>query len=153
MRVLEPSAGQGHIAYMASGVYGCAVTAIEIDRIRSAALRYWPGKPKLADVWTMDFLCVRYPPEQRFERVLMNPPFNPNLDVTHVLHAWDNALAEGGRLLAIITPRFKKRTDAKSARLRKLIADHGFFLNLPDNKSPGATLKTVLVVLDAPSFK
>ena len=148
-RVLEPSAGTGRLVNMAVAA-GCKVTAIELDWNRAIRLRWrtW----RAVEVWRADFLDVHFPPEKRFERVLMNPPFNPNLDVCHVLHAWDSALAGGGLLLAVVTPRYQRRKDGQSARLRHIIERHGEVHPLPDNRQHGATRRTVLLKLQAPTY-
>lgn len=149
MRVLEPSAGDGRIVREAVRL-GANVLAIELNWGRAAMMRGMLIKPRF-DVWCADFLCVRFPPHRKFNRVLMNPPFSP-LDVTHVLHAWDSALAEGGLLLAIITPRFLKSKTAQAARLRRIVGLHGEIYPLPDSLAKGATRKTVLLKLVSPKY-
>lgn len=148
-RVLEPSAGTGRLVNMAVAA-GCKVTAIELDWSRAIRLRWHTWR--VAEVWRANFLDVHFPPEKRFERVLMNPPFNPNLDVRHVLHAWDSALAEDGLLLAVVTRRFLRAKDGQSARLRHIVEQRGEYHPLPDNRAKGATRRTVLLKLKAPSY-
>lgn len=146
LRVLEPSAGTGALA-LAAKDFGADVLAIELDWQRAMHLKQCG-----LEVWRADFLACNFKPEQRFARVLMNPPFNPCLDVQHVLHAWDCALAEGGRLVAVITPRFQRSPSFQAARLRRLVDKHGAVKKLPPDRAPGATRDTCLVVLDAPTF-
>lgn len=79
MRVLEPSAGSGAIAD-AARTAGATVECIERD----------PGYASLLTdaghtVHVGDFLAV--PPEPRFNRVVMNPPFTRGADMEHVQHA------------------------------------------------------------------
>lgn len=146
-RILEPSAGTGALA-LAAKDFGGQVLAVELDWERALRLRAVPG----LEVWRADFLACYFPPEGRFDLVLMNPPFNPALDVLHVLHAWDSALREGGRLVAVITPRFLRSPSFQATRLRRLVEKHGSVTKLPPNRARGATRDTCLVVLDAPSF-
>jgi len=92
MRVLEPSAGMGHIA----------------ERIRAAEVEPEVGevsadRRELLDakgfaVVAQDFLALT---EGGYDRILMNPPFSEGRDIQHVRHAYD-LLKPGGRLVAIM---------------------------------------------------
>ena len=85
MTVLEPSAGQGAIADELRGAKA-KVTAVENLPDNAKVL-----KRKGYNVAEMDFLKYKGP--ARFDRVVMNPPFEKQADVDHVLHAYEVAEA------------------------------------------------------------
>lgn len=146
-RVLEPSCGDGRLAVPLLDA-GCMVLAVDIDHDRTTALR---GRSRRLELWTADFLCLSFHPERRFDLVLMNPPFRPRRDVEHVLHAWEHAVTEGGRVVAVVSAGWCHGKGGKQVdRLRKLVAAHGHRFSLPDNHAPGATKKTDLLVIHKP---
>ena len=98
MTVLEPSAGKGDLAVRAAEAGG-DVTAIEIN----------PGLVKLLELRGIeaqqaDFLSIPAPisDSDRFDRIVMNPPFEDGQDAAHVRHALD-FLKSDGVLVAIIS--------------------------------------------------
>jgi predicted RNA methylase len=104
MRVLEPSCGKGDLALPALAA-GCVVECVErvhvlAEMTREALAALQPGASQR--VRCDDFLTIT-PRDygQRFDRVIMNPPFDRGSARLHVLHAWE-FLADGGELVAIV---------------------------------------------------
>jgi protein-L-isoaspartate O-methyltransferase len=101
MRVLEPSAGTGHLIGAMGGVVfareGGAITAVEVNSRLADLLR--SNFPK-TNVLCMDFLELHCSPEALVDRVLMNPPFVNGEDIKHIRHAM-KFLKPGGRLVAV----------------------------------------------------
>lgn len=95
-RLLEPSAGEGAIiaALVSLGANPHLITAVEINEAALAKIDH-PG-PKLC----RDFLTVERFAHQ-FDRIVMNPPFQKDQDIKHVLHAF-KFLRPGGRLVSIM---------------------------------------------------
>lgn len=97
--VLEPSAGNGSLA-VASWLAGAlCIDCIEINPERESQL----VSCGLGDVFIRDFLTI-LPSDldkQRYDRIVMNPPFTKNQDIKHVRHAlrW---LQPGGILVALM---------------------------------------------------
>lgn len=92
--ILEPSAGLGHIADIISEKHPeNALTVIEDYFDLAEAL-----KEKGYEVIKTDFLQYQ---EKRFDKIIMNPPFERLQDIDHVRHAY-SLLKPGGRLLAIM---------------------------------------------------
>jgi protein-L-isoaspartate O-methyltransferase len=94
MSCLEPEAGTANIVreiVTAGGKVQC-VEVVPAMANKLAADGF--------DVECMDFLTME--PEQRFDRVLMNPPFENRQDEAHIRHAY-RFLKPGGRLVAICT--------------------------------------------------
>ena len=140
--VLEPSAGRGAILQWLMGKK-IQVTALEIN---PESAQYLQGYFPLEDIRCGDFLKTK--PEQRFDRVVMNPPFTRNQDVEHVEHAFQ-FLKPGGRLVAIMfgnttRPRFEKLVRKTNAQVDTIEA--GAF------KESGTSIATVMVTIDKPKI-
>lgn len=93
MRVLEPSAGGGALA-KALRTRGAHVACIERDPGLAASLRA-DGFPTACG----DFLSVEPKP---FDLVVINPPYENNADVEHVLHSLEFA----PRVIALVRLNF-----------------------------------------------
>ncbi len=97
-RVLEPSAGEGMIAeQIRARQPDAAIHVVEYDTILSDVLLL-----KGFNVTTGDFLAYNKDRALRFDRIVMNPPFDRGTDIEHVYHAY-RMLADGGTLVAIVS--------------------------------------------------
>ena len=142
-RVLEPSAGTGSI--LRSIIPSAHKTAIEINP---------EFIPKLAlcgsglHVIEADFLTW-YSPE-RFERIVMNPPFAKNAAPAHVLKALTLLSPKGGRIVAIMPSSVTFRTDTLNRMVRAAIDCGGNIEALPENSfaESGTGVNTVMVTID-----
>src|SRR5258706_15986095 len=92
--VLEPSAGNGHIA-LAIRAAGASPFCIQ-DQYSLVAVLLKKGFRTLQ----ADFLEYTPGRAERFGFVAMNPPFEHGADIDHLLHAFDHCLIDGGRLAA-----------------------------------------------------
>lgn len=143
--VLEPEGGSGAI----------------LDAVKEAAplatLTTYERHASLRDVLALkgytlagsDFLEAETVP--RFDRVLMNPPFENGQDIEHVRHAFA-MLRDGGRLVAIMSPGPFFRQDRKSQEFRAWFDDlGGEKIDLPAGsfKESGTGTASILVVIDA----
>lgn len=54
-----------------------------------------------------------------YDRIVMNPPFENGQDVDHVRHCFDEHLAPGGRLVAVVSNAVAFRTDRKYDEFRR----------------------------------
>lgn len=98
-RVLEPSAGHGAIATVCRQNGAAAIDCVEIDPEACQHLR----REGFNVVFEGDFLATApSEPEERYDRIVMNPPFTRKADAKHVRHALFNWLADGGTLTAIV---------------------------------------------------
>jgi predicted RNA methylase len=59
----------------------------------------------------------------RFDRIIMNPPFERGRDIDHVLRAY-NLLAHGGLLAAIVSEGGFCRQDKKAQAFREFLKSH-----------------------------
>ena len=92
MRVLEPSAGWGHIAER------IRAAEVEPDVVEISGDRRELLEAKGFNVVGTDFIAIT---EGGYDRILMNPPFSDGRDIQHVQHAY-TLLKPGGRIVAIM---------------------------------------------------
>lgn len=93
MKVLEPSAGTGRLADVAKGM-GANVDAVEMQSVLRDVL-----VKKGHNIVDHDFTSMALEP--KYDRVLMNPPFEKGQDMAHVQRAYD-MLKPGGKMVAIM---------------------------------------------------
>ena len=150
LRILEPSAGEGAIALAIREEMGAGtiLQCIEIDAGRAATLDVLGF-----DVWQDDFLALRnMGAGDKYDRIVMNPPFDAQRDIDHVAHAV-RFLAPGGKISAIMSASVEFRDNAKGIAFRALIEKmKGSIRDLPAGSfaDSGTMVNTVLVELHAP---
>ena len=108
-RVLEPSAGSGRIAD-AIRASGNTAVCVEVSPRLAELLRL-----KGHDVTQEDFL--KWETDERFDAVVMNPPFERGQDALHVRHAYE-LLKPGGTLAAIVGEGLFFRKDKTATAFR-----------------------------------
>ena len=148
MRVLEPSAGKGAIAFP------CAEAGGDVDCIESMKALYeflmnHPRRKALGIIEHQDFLRVE--PLNIYDRVVMNPPFMKQSDITHVLHALQ-FLRRGGLLVAVMSAGVAFRENRKTVDFRNIVCAHeGLIEPMAPGafKSSGTMVSTVIVTIPA----
>ena len=135
-RILEPSAGTGHLLDAAQAACRhLQITAAEqCPRLCRHLFERYPG----VALRTGDFLGMTFPAS--FDAVLMNPPFRRGSDVKHILHA-RSFLRPGGRLVSLCYNGAVQR-----ARLQPL-ADTWELLNAGSFRSEGTGAGVVLLTM------
>jgi predicted RNA methylase len=143
--VLEPSAGHGAIV-RALRAAAAIVETVEINPDFEPKLR----AAGATEVRIGDFLTlpVRY---QRYEAVVMNPPFSiakRPTDTVHVLQAYKH-LRPGGVLVAVTSLGWTFRDDRQSAAFRELVEEHGEYEENAKGtfKESGTEAASVVLVL------
>ena len=129
IRILEPSAGTGNLArrclkndkrgYRADYVLDPIVDCVEIqpelaDGLRRAGI--------FGQVYTADFLALKPETTGLYDQVVMNPAFDRERDIDHVIHAL-RFLKPGGRLVAVMSAGTEFRQTRKSEAFRQLMKD------------------------------
>lgn len=146
--VLDPSAGTGRLLTGLPCVRPDGeVVAVEINPSLAQALEDSGHVDRMV---RSDFLDCTPEGLGTFDRILMNPPFADGADIKHITHAI-SLLKPGGRLVAICAngPR-------QNERLRPLVEERGgTWEELPADtfKDAGTSVRTVLLVLDAPKLE
>lgn len=139
MSVLEPSAGKGDIV---EGIVQRfrpkpmespgsqshpQITAIEaspdLANIVSQKAGIWRSGSDAGvhvNVENADFLRT----DEKYDRIVMNPPFEKGQDIEHVRHAYD-LLKPGGKLVSVMSEGPFFRNDAKAAAFREWLEEVG----------------------------
>ena len=147
LAILEPSAGLGALAEKAARG-GHDVTCYEIQSSHVEALR---KAGCYRAVRHADFINVGTGCE-RFDVVIMNPPFDGGRDIDHVTHAM-KFLKPGGKLAAVMSASVEFREDRKTVDFRAMVERYkGRFHDLPAGsfKDSGTMVNTVIVEMRAP---
>ncbi|MET3209799.1 UNVERIFIED_CONTAM: hypothetical protein ABIC26_002746 [Paenibacillus sp. PvR008] len=144
---MEPSAGNGNILdcvneYIQDNNLNADLHCIEWNYTLCQILEL-----KQYKLVANDF--IEFVPFTKYDKVIMNPPFEKGKDVDHVLKAYD-CLKDGGRLIAIMSPHWTFASDSKSIHFRSWLNDKGYYEKLPEGsfKESGTGANTVLVVID-----
>jgi predicted RNA methylase len=98
MKVLEPSAGKGDIADAVKAT-GADVDTVESQHSLADILRAKGYEPSQGDFLSKQIGDL---PLDKYDRIVMNPPFEKGQDAAHVEHAY-KFLKPGGRLVAIMS--------------------------------------------------
>ena len=120
-RVLEPSAGCGHIAVAAREAGAVVDVCEQVPAMRELL------KDKGFNVIGDDALEI----EGQWPKILMNPPFEGGQDALQVRHAYENNLAPGGVLVAITSEGPFFRSFAKDKAFVQFVEDVGESQRLP----------------------
>lgn len=140
-KVLEPSAGKGAIADLLR-VGTENIHCVEFDAERAQLL-----SQKGYEVFCMDFMAFSAP--QPYDTIFMNPPFENNQDIDHVMRAFA-MLARGGGLVSVMGEGAFFRETHKASEFREFLEDQGAYVEqLPDKsfRSSGTDVSARLVVL------
>jgi hypothetical protein len=158
LSVLEPSAGSGNLARRCAEArtgtnydggrcdytYRAAVDCIEIQPELADALR---SEGVYRRVLSCDFLLLQPDPEKLYDRVVMNPPFDRERDIDHVMHALSFLKADGF-LIAIMSAGTEFRETRKSTAFRSLMQRmNALWEDLPPGSfaSAGTYVNTVIL--------
>lgn len=147
LTILEPSAGSGNLvrrilANVDKRQQQPTIDCVEVHRERFGALKMIRG---IRSVYHIDFLKLQPSTTGKFDRVAMNPPFDLERDIDHVVHALD-FLKDDGCLYAIMSAGTEFRETRKSIAFREMIAKlNGKFNDLPAGSfsSVGTNVNTI----------
>lgn len=137
--VLEPSAGLGHLADEIKAQVNNELQCIEYNSRLAEALIL-----KGYNVINEDFLSHT----AKYDKIVMNPPFENGQDIKHVVHAF-NLLNKGGRVVAIMANNKHRYEDFLG-----IVNTFGTMEENPDNSFASAFrptgVSTITVILDKP---
>lgn len=143
MKFLEPNAGQGAIAIPFKN-FGCEITCYELSEKNFNILNELG-----LNATQIDFLQVE--PEEKFDLIVMNPPFSKQQDIKHVLHAY-KFLKPNGKLVSVMCSNILWRDNKLTNEFRNFVEENGEIEKLPEHsfKSSGTLVGTVVVTLRKP---
>lgn len=136
-RVLEPSAGTGNLVNAIRELDHENLVAIEINNrlVESMQQRRNVEMGKDFSCLCADFLACNGD-LGKFDRVVMNPPFDHGSDIKHVRHAL-GMLRDGGRLVSIV---------AAGPKQWEAFSDADEWIDLPSGSFPGTNVSTAIVI-------
>lgn len=148
-RILEPSAGTGNliraIVNNATGFECCDVVAVENNYQLSQGLETMRSKFVGAYEHNFKIICADFLSCNgdlgKFDKVIMNPPFENAIDIKHINHAFD-MLKPGGRLVALCANGPRQQEAFKNR------ADHWEVLEPGSFKEQGTNVNVALLVMD-----
>ncbi len=152
--ILEPSAGQGHISDKLKNLpleHRGTVVVCEIlpENVQILKEKGYGGYAVNSDFFAFSSNC--FVNDTRFDRILMNPPFERQADIDHVTAAY-HLLAPNGILIAIMSAGVMFRENKKTVEFReKILEPHQTYLeHLPDGafKESGTMVNTILLRLE-----
>ena len=149
--ILEPSAGQGHIADEICSTTGLHPHEIMICEVLPENISILRKKEYVVEELEFFALADELKSNKMdFDRILMNPPFEAQSDISHVTTAF-SLLAEGGTLVAIMSSGVMFRENKKTVVFRESILNEyaDVIENNPEGsfKESGTMVNTVMVRL------
>ena len=124
--LLEPSAGIGSILdRVRFHNIQCKIDAVEIRPSLEKILRLKGYNSSCEDILNTSDIKGR-----KWDRILMNPPFENGQDVEHVMHCFDYFLEQDGVLVSIMSAGVKTNQQIKYVDFRNWVEDlNGFFID------------------------
>lgn len=151
-RWMEPSAGRGALIKAILNAHGNTpihIDACEIDPINRAILERM-GVNLIGD----DFLKLHTTPSQKYDGIVMNPPFNNNQYIHHIARAYDH-LKPGGALIFIAPSNWQEPRSTIEQEFYDMVCPHAFeIMSLPRGafRESGTNIETVLVGMHRPRY-
>lgn len=146
-KVLEPSAGKGNIADIVREQHpDNALDVVEYNNSLASFL-----EEKGHNVVGSDFLEHK----GKYDKIIMNPPFEKGQDIDHVRHAYE-LLKPGGKIVAIMSEGPFYRSDKKAKSFREWMEEVGGISEEMDGAFKQAErqtgVKTRLVEIEKPAI-
>lgn len=142
-KVLEPSAGQGAIIKAINKVHPkMVVDCYEFMDINREFLKEIPTVNLLGE----DFLKRQDNPE--YDRIIANPPFAKNADITHFIKMWES-LRVNGTLVCMTSMHWQHSSNKKEKAFQTFLDKIGAEVHTVDAgafKESGTTIATLIIV-------
>ncbi len=144
--ILEPSAGQGHLLDLIIQ-HPCA--RLECCELMPENQQILHKKGYL--IQAADFLS--YLPDRRYSKIIANPPFANNQDITHLQHMY-RLLASGGRIVSILSNHWKFACNKQEEAFREWLNQRQYKVESLEQglfKDSGTMVAVCIVVIDKPA--
>lgn len=142
-KVLEPSAGRGAIAKRLQKYTCHNIDAYELNELM------WPELHSLGvRVLGADFLESN--PDDKYDRIVANPPFTKNQDIKHIYAMYDR-LRLGGRLVSIASTHWRLSDNRLEKDFRLWLEEVKAEVHDVERgrfKESGTDIATVIIVID-----
>ena len=149
--ILEPSAGQGHIADKICEITGAAKHTLFICEVLPENIQILEEKGYYVQGEFFEFASGNLAQDWKFDKILMNPPFERQNDISHVTAAY-GLLAPGGILVTIMSAGVLFRENKKTVEFRDNIMEQNvtYLDRLPAGafKESGTMVNTILLRLE-----
>lgn len=158
LRILEPSAGNGKLAWAIRNASPAALQPEIIGCEIQPELCAGPLASGLVNrLYQRDFLTLSPEETGLFDRIVMNPPFDDGRDIDHVRHAL-RFLKPGGLLVSIMIASTEYREDNRTEAFREYVAGlwtdkyERQWLDLPAGsfRESGTNVNTIILKCRAP---
>jgi len=149
--VLEPSCGRGDLADVIYENGVKELTGIELNRDMETYLADKPYSVQLG-VNFLDY-AQEHLTDEYWDRIVMNPPFSKQQDISHILAAYC-ILKPGGILVSVVSESAFFRSNKKAERFRDFLeATNALSVCLGDDafKESGTAVRTRLIRIEKPS--
>jgi predicted RNA methylase len=160
-RVLEPSAGEGHLVRTILEVMPSALlVALEPNSERAHTMGANVGRRAAIMGSTVEaYLTALDDRQPHFDAVIMNPPYalpgRARAWAEHVLQLWNHngVLQPGGVLVAVVPNSITSGRDRTTAAVRGLVETHGGYVPVAEDafRSVGTGVRTTIFWLVKPS--
>ena len=145
--ILEPSAGDGALIKAIHRVFPDPIVdfceLMELNRLKTEKL---PNVNKVG----VDFLNMKTYCKKKYDRIIANPPFANNQDITHIMEMYQ-FLKKGGRLVSVASTHWEKSKNKKETEfrdwLKKVKADIGEITDGSFKKS-GTGVRTCMIIIN-----
>lgn len=145
--VLEPSAGQGAIVRVIHESFpDIVVDCCELMEENQMVLSKIPGSTLIC----ADFLKINDEWLGKFDRVIANPPFNKNQDISHIKKMFQ-CLKKGGRLVSIASKHWQFARGKKEMEFKEWLEDIGAEIHDIEAgkfKESGTMVSCCIIVID-----
>jgi len=149
--VLEPSCGRGDLADVIYEAGVKELTGIELNRDMESYLAHKPYSVHLG-VNFLDY-AQEHLTDEHWDRIVMNPPFSKQQDISHILAAYC-ILKPGGILVSVVSESAFFRSNKKAERFRDFLeVTNTLSVCLTDDafKESGTSVRTRLIRIEKPS--
>lgn len=149
--VLEPSAGQGALIKAVQRKYpNQLVHYCELMELNRTFLEQIPQTQYI----TNDFLKLKFSKVTTgtFDKIIANPPFSKNQDISHIKQMWD-CLKPGGRIVTIASNHWKYASGKKETEFKKWVYDTDSDIHEIEAGAfaeSGTKIATCMLVIDKP---
>jgi len=144
--ILEPSAGQGAIVEHINKHCSVVPDCFELMEVNKIILNKTDLKFELVGD---DFLKSD---SKEYSKIIANPPFSKNQDITHVYKMFDK-LNRGGKIVTIMSKHWQNSTNKKETEFRNWLEEleaEVVEINAGEFKDSGTSFATVIVLIDKP---